>query len=203
MGRRRRIEVPGGYYHVHSRGNDRQAISFGRWSGRLFVRELERASLRHGWRIFAYCLMTNHYHVVLQIGDAGISAGMCELNGRFAIKTNATIKRTNHLFGQRFRSHLLETEGHLFESVRYTLLNPVRARQIVDPARWRFSSMRPTLRLEPSPSFLDVEWILSHFADDEKRAAAVFRRFVTDGIGTPPPTVPGTGGSAPRLRADH
>src|SRR3954470_617575 len=83
MGRPHRIEVPGGYYHVHTRGNDRQPIYFGNWSGRLFVRELERASERFHWRVLAYCLMANHYHVVLQIADV-LSDGMCELNGRFA-----------------------------------------------------------------------------------------------------------------------
>jgi len=62
MGRPPRIEVPGGYYHVHTRGNDRQDIYFGNWSGRLFLRELERVVVRYGWRILAYCLMPNHYH---------------------------------------------------------------------------------------------------------------------------------------------
>src|SRR5438093_153951 len=69
VGRRPRIEVPGGFYHVHTRGNDRRPIYFGSWSGRLFVRELARASQRHGWRILAYCLMTNHYHVVVRIDE--------------------------------------------------------------------------------------------------------------------------------------
>ena len=70
--------MPHGYYHVYTRGNDRQDIYFGNWSGRLFLRELERVVIRFGWWILAYCLMPNHYHVVMQIGDAGLSDGMSE-----------------------------------------------------------------------------------------------------------------------------
>lgn len=196
MGRPRRIEVPGGYYHVHTRGNDRQAIFFGNWSGKLFVRELERATRRYGWRVFAYCLMTNHYHVVLQIGDAGISDGMCELNGRFATISNRINKRSNHLFGERFRDHLIESDGYLLESCRYTLLNPVRAhRGVRDPRHWRWSSMGVTVGITPPPAWLDVDWILSHFGATPTMGRRVFEQFVADGIGAPF-TVPGTVGES-------
>ncbi len=76
--------MPDGYYHVHTHGNNRQDIYFGNWSGRLFLRKLKRAAVRHEWRILAYCLMQNYYHLVLQLGEAGLSDGMCELNDRFA-----------------------------------------------------------------------------------------------------------------------
>jgi REP element-mobilizing transposase RayT len=193
MGRPHRIEVPGGYYHVHTRGNDRQPIFFGNWSGRLFVRELERATRRHGWRIFAYCLMTNHYHVVMQIGDAGISNGMKELNHSFAIQSNLRNKRRDHLFGARFRSHLITNDGYLLESCRYTLLNPVRSHSIGDPCHWRWSSMAVTSGILRPPEWLDVDWILSHFGSNQARAREVFQQFVADGIGRPL-TVPGTVG---------
>jgi REP-associated tyrosine transposase len=191
--------VPDGYYHLHTRGNDRQAIYFGNWSGRLFVRELSRASRRHGWRVLAYCLMVNHYHLVLQIGDHGLSHGMCELNGRFAKISNWVNKRSNHLFGARFTSHLIEEEEYLLTACRYVLLNPVR-RTGTDPRNWRWSSMRATVGLEHPPPCLDVGWILGHFHANPQRARLEFERFVDAGRElNPPPSVPGTDGSAPWL----
>lgn len=183
--------MPGGYYHVHTRGNDRQAISFGNWSGRLFVRELGRATRRHGWRVLAYCLMPNHYHLVLE-NEERLSAGMCELNGRFATKSNWVNKRKDHLFGRRFTSHLIEDETYLLESVRYVLLNPVRsARGVSRPEHWRCSSMRAMLGREPAPAWLDVEFVLGFFGANEATARRRFVEFVLDGIGRPAP-VPGT-----------
>jgi putative transposase len=190
MGRPLRNQVPGGFYHVHTRGNDQQAITFGNWSGRLFVRELARATRRHGWRILAYCLMTNHYHVVLQI-DERLSAGMCELNGRFAKISNWVNKRKNHLFGERFTSHLIEDDAYLLESVRYVLLNPVRSAGVTRPEHWRCSSARATLGLDPAPAWLDVDFVLGYFGATPERARARFYAFLLEGIGRPL-TVPGT-----------
>jgi len=190
MGRPLRIQVAGGFYHVHTRGNDQQPITFGNWSGRLFVRELVRATRRHGWRILAYCLMTNHYHVVLQI-DERLSAGMCELNGRFAIKSNWINKRKDHLFGRRFTSHLIEDDAYLLESVRYVLLNTVRAGGVKRPEHWRCSSARATLGLEPTPGWLDVEFVLGYFGATPERARTRFYEFLLEGMERPL-TVPGT-----------
>jgi REP-associated tyrosine transposase len=182
--------VPGAYYHVHTRGNDRGRIYFGNWSGRLFVRELERAALRYGWRILAHCLMENHYHFVAQIGEAGLSRGMCELNTRIAQTSNWRNKRTDHLFGKRFSSWIVEDDRYLFEVLRYVLLNPVRAGRVEDPRDYRWSSMRATLGLEHPPSFLDVGFVLGHFGR-LPRARTAFAEFVDAGLGRPRP-VPGT-----------
>src|SRR5258707_11440027 len=177
MGRPHRIEIRGGFHHVHTGGNDRHEISFGNWSGRLFVRELARAAQRHGWRVLAYCLMTNHYHVVLQI-DERLSAGMCELNGRFATTSNWVNKRKNHLFGQRFTSHLIEDDAYLLESVRYVLLNPVRSAGVTRPELWRCSSARATLVLDPAPAWLDVQFVLCYFGATPEQARAPFYKFL-------------------------
>jgi REP element-mobilizing transposase RayT len=199
MGRKRRIEVPGGYYHVHTRGNDRRQIYFGSWSGRLFVRELTRASQRHGWRVLAYCLMVNHYHVVLRI-DEGLSQGMCELNGRFALISNWTNGRHDHLFGRRFTSHLIEDDSYLFESIRYVVLNPIRAGRVESPERWRWSSMRPTVGLDRPPACLDLALVLGLFGSTSTAARRRFREFVAEGLDSRVP-VPGTDLWGPRGRA--
>jgi putative transposase len=182
--------VPGGFYHVHTRGNDRRPIYFGSWSGRLFVRELARASQRHGWRILAYCLMTNHYHVVLRI-DEVLSQAMCELNGRFALQSNWHNGRLDHLFGRRFTSHLIEEDAYLLESIRYVVLNPVRAARVKNPERWRWSSMRPTVGLDRPPPCLDLDFVLGLFGSTQKAARRNFREFVAAGLDSPM-LVPGT-----------
>jgi putative transposase len=201
MARRPRIEIPGASYHVTSRGNDRQRIYFGNWSGRLFVRELERAALRYGWRVFAYCLMTNHYHVVLQIDERGLSDGMCELNGRFARVSNWVNRRTDHLFGKRFYDRVIETDEHWQEACRYVLLNPVRGETgCRDPRQWRWSSLRPTLGLEHPPACLDVGEVLARFGRTPRTGRDQLWRFVRDGMATTP--VPGTDeGSPPSAEA--
>jgi putative transposase len=198
MGRSPRIQVPGGFYHVHTRGNNQQAISFGNWSGRLLVREIKRAARRHGWRILAYCLMTNHYHLVFQI-DERLSAGMCELNGRFATISNWVNKRKDHLFGRRFTSHLIEDDAYLLESVRYVLLNPVRSAGVTKPEHWRWSSTRAMLGLEPAPPWLDVEFVLGYFGATPETARRRFYAFLLEGIGRPM-TVPGTDRKAVKLK---
>ncbi len=193
MGRPLRIEVPYGYYHVHARGNNRQDIYFGNWSGRLFVRELERTSQRQGWRVLAYCLMRNHYHVVLQTGDGGLSDGMRDLNSRFASQSNYRNRRRDHLFGRRFTSHLIETEEYLLESCRYVLLNPVRSGSIGDPRQWRWSSMRATMGLELPPACLDAASVVAPFSPKPARAVMLFGQFVDAG-NVLPWRVPGSRG---------
>jgi putative transposase len=196
VARRPRIEIPGASYHVTMRGNDRQRIYFGNWSGRLFVRELDRAARRYGWRVFAYCLMTNHHHVVLQIGDRGFSHGMGELNGRFARATNLVTRRTDHLFGKRFFDRLIDDDGHWEEACRYVLLNPVRSQTgCDDPRRWRWSSLRATLGLDHPPACLDVGEVLARFGREPRSARDELWRFIREGMAAPP-SVPGTDGTA-------
>jgi len=200
MARRPRIEIPGASYHVTARGNDRQRIYFGNWSGRLFVRELDRAALRYGWRVFAYCLMTNHYHVILRIDERGLSHGMCELNGRFARTTNWVNRRSDHVFGKRFYARELGDEEYWDEALRYVVLNPVRGEgRCRDPRQWRWSSLRPTLGLEHPPACLDVGEVLGRFGREPRSARKRLLRFVRDGM-TEPSTVPGTDAPAPLSR---
>jgi putative transposase len=134
--------------------------------------------------------MLNHYHAVLQIDEA-LSQGMCELNGRFAVRSNRRNGRRDHLFGRRFTSHLIEDDAYLLESIRYVVLNPVRAGRVQNPERWHWSSMRATLGLERPPACLDLEFVLGLFGSTPRTARRNFRDFVAAGLGAPLP-VPGT-----------
>ena len=179
----RRIEIPGGYYHVGTRGNNKQAIYLGNDDRRLFLLLLARTVRRHGWKILAYCLMTNHYHLVLQIGEGGLSRGMCELNGGYAVGFNARHGRSNHLFGRRYWDEPIESDSHLYETCRYTVLNPERAGLVRHPGDWLWSSYRATAGLELSPAFLAAGEVLSFFGKNPAAATAAYIAFVSDGRG--------------------
>jgi putative transposase len=181
MGYELRIVVPGGIYNVGSRGNNKETI-FHDDTGRMdFLRRLAKVAVRYDWRGWAYCLMGNHFHLVLQIADSGLSNGMQELNAGYAIETNKRHRRTGHLVRNRFYSRLLTEDSHLLELCRYVVLNPVRAGLCASPADWPWSSYRACAGLEQPHPFLDVGRVLglfSHRADEARRA---YRSFVLSG----------------------
>ncbi len=180
---RPRIEIPGGYYHVGSRGNNKQPLFLTDDDRSLFLLALARASARHAWRIHAYCLMTNHYHVVLQLTTGGLSGGMCELNGGYALSFNARYGRSNHLFGRRFWDEQIESDSHFFKACRYVVLNPVRAGLVRTPEEWPWRSYRATVGLDFAPPFLVTDELLSHFGPTPASAREAFIGYVSEGRG--------------------
>ena len=147
MPRPPRVEVPGGYYHVTSRGNNRQEI-FDEALRLSFLLHVARTARRYGWVVLAWALMTNHYHLIFQLGDGGLSDGMHELNTSLALTSNARFGRMNHCFGRRFWSTQLETDRHLFASIQYAMWNPPRAGVGEHPADSTWSSFRARAGLD-------------------------------------------------------
>jgi REP element-mobilizing transposase RayT len=176
-----RTEIPGSYYHVCTRGNNRRPIFVDDRDRRVFLMMLRRLGRKYGWAIYAYCLMTNHYHVLLQLSEGGLSRGMCELNGGFALDFNARRGRADHLFGRRFWSDLIDHDSHLLASCRYIVLNPLRAGLCDDADAWPWSSYRACAGGELPPSFLAVGDLLELFGHDPIRAQAAYRGYVSNG----------------------
>ena len=127
MARPLRLEYEGAVYHVTSRGNARDEIFLGDVDRAQFLETLGDAIRRHGWICHAYCLMTNHYHLLIETPEAGLSRGMQLLNGVYTQWFNRRHQRVGHLFQGRFKAVLVEKESHLLELARYVVLNPVRA----------------------------------------------------------------------------
>jgi REP element-mobilizing transposase RayT len=184
-----RIEIAGAYYHLGTRGNNRCDIFEDDDDRLVFILMLNGIADRYGWSIVAYCLMTTHYHLVMRIGEAGMARGFCELNGGYAREFNARHGRRNHLFGRRYWDGMIESEGYLLESIRYTVLNPVRAGIAGSPADWRWSSYRACAGLDHPIACLDLEHALGLFNRPHVVAARhAFRRFVHAGLGPRQPT---------------
>jgi putative transposase len=140
MPRPLRIQVAGGTYHVTSRGNRRQAIYFDDDDRRWFSMLRHRVIQRCGWRLHAYCLMSNHFHLLVETPEPNLSFGMQRLKSDYAGYFNERHSLVGHLFQQRFDSRLIETEKHFEKTLRYIALNPVKAGLCDHPAEWPWSS---------------------------------------------------------------
>jgi len=183
MARPLRIEFEGALYHVTSRGNTRQEIFLDKEDRERFLERLGKVVDRLGWICHGYCLMTNHFHLLVETPAANLSRGMQLLNGTYTQGFNRRHGRVGHVLQGRFKGILVEKESHLLELARYVVLNPVRAGAVKHPREYRWSSYRATAGEEAPASFLTVEWILSQFDGNLKRARAAYRQFVMEGLG--------------------
>jgi REP element-mobilizing transposase RayT len=172
--------IPGGIYHITSKGNRGQATFLDDYDRGLFLHLAATVVKSHGWRCDAYCLMTNHYHLLVQTPDPNLSDGMQRLNGDYAQWFNHLHGFEGHLFQDRFGSRVVETPAHLLEVMRYVVMNPVRAGICREPADWPWSSFASMLGLAPRHELLTVDWTLRQFSASTDRARERLRAFVAD-----------------------
>jgi len=144
MSRPLRIEYPGAVYHVTSRGNEKKPVFKTDQDRQNFLNTLQRVNKRYHLICHAYCLMTNHYHLLLETSDGNLSLGMRQLNGVYTQVFNKLHGRTGHLFQGRYQSILIQKGSHLLEVCRYVVLNPVRAGTVEKPEDWKWSSYLAT-----------------------------------------------------------
>ncbi|MDD5264163.1 MAG: transposase [Candidatus Bipolaricaulis sp.] len=183
MARPLRIEYEGAVYHVTSRGNARQDIFLVDSDREVFLEVLDDVVKRYGWTCHAYCLMTNHYHLLLETPEANLSRGMRHLNGVYTQAFNRRHVRSGHVLQGRFKAIVVEKETHLLELARYVVLNPVRARAVRSARDWPWSSYRATAGMAEAPKFLTTGWVLAQFHRSPARAANLYREFVKQGRG--------------------
>jgi len=186
MARPLRIEFPGAVYHITSRGNARQEIYLDDADRRAFLEVLAQVVERFHWICHAYCLMGNHYHLLVETPEPTLSRGMRQLNGVYTQRFNQRHGRVGHLFGGRFKAILVEREAYLLELCRYVVLNPVRAGLVRAAKDWPWSSYRATAGLAEAPPLLTVDWILAQFSERRSKAQRRYRRFVAEGKGISP-----------------
>jgi putative transposase len=167
---------------VGSRGVDRQPI-FGvvRWDRDKFLLLLERVVETYGWRCHAYCLMGNHFHLVLDTPRANLAAGMQYLKGCYAQWFNSYRGREGALFERRYWYRIAASEAHVLSLARYVVLNPVRAGLRREPEDWPWSSFAATVGIEPPPRFLHIDEVLGWFGGGG-HAHVRYGEFVHDAI---------------------
>jgi putative transposase len=183
MGRPPRLQAPGEIFHVGAKGNRACRIFVDDYERHVFLTLLAKHAKRHDWILLAYVLMTNHYHLLLQLRSCSLSAGMCELNGEFSRFTSVRHGlEPGHLFGKRFWSELMESDAHFLATARYIELNPVRARICRSPAKWSWSSYRALAGLDFAPDFLASAELLKHFGRSPEAARREYRAFVQAGV---------------------
>jgi REP element-mobilizing transposase RayT len=180
MPRPLRIQFPGAVYHVMNRGNGGQAIFADATDARRFLALLEEIAAPLDWRFRAYCLMTNHYHFVLETPQPNLSAGMQALAARYTQEFNRRHGRDGQIFRGRFHAILVEPESYLVSLVRYVVLNPVLAGLAAEPAAWRWSSYRATAGTAAPPPMLDLSWLIGPYGAALPEAQQAWRADIAE-----------------------
>jgi REP element-mobilizing transposase RayT len=169
-----------GYHHVVSRGNNKQSIFLDQDDLWFFCITVDRIALRYGWTVVAYCLMNNHYHLILSIGDKGLSDGMRDLNTAVACRFNVKHGRINHLFGKRFWSRRIKTHASILSTIRYVVQNPRRAGGSKPLEAYVWSSYAASIGLAFARIRLARDELLAFFGSTPEHAVEAFRAFCSE-----------------------
>jgi len=178
MARPLRLEFAGALYHVTSRGDHREKIYLDDQDRRTFLDLLGKEIFQQHWLCYAYCLMENHYHVLIETPEPNLVRGMRRLNGVYTQSFNRRHGRVGHVFQGRYKAILVDKENYLLELCRYIVLNPVRAKIAMTAEKWEWSSYRGTSGETAAAKWLAVDKVVSLFAGRR----STYRRFVADGI---------------------
>ncbi len=187
MARPLRIEFAGALYHVTSRGDRQEDIYLDDIDRAAFLDILGKVCGRFNWIVHAYCLMSNHYHLLIETPDANLAQGMRQLNGVFTQRFNRRHERVGHVFQGRYKAILVQKEAYLLELARYIVLNPVRAQMVRTAKDWPWSSYRATAGFKKNEKWLMVNWLLASFSSRKSNALKRYRDFVSEGRNQPAP----------------
>jgi putative transposase len=181
MARKPRVHFPGALYHVISRGNQRQRVFRDDQDHRRFETLLGEAVKGHSLTLYAYVMMPNHFHLLLEVSRAPLSKAMQTLLYRYTHYYNRRYRKIGHLFQGRYKAILCDRDSYLMELIRYLHLNPVRAGMVKEPTQYRWSSHREYLR-GGTDKGIAVEQGLKLWGEPRGRAIKAYERFIGDGI---------------------
>jgi len=182
MARPLRLEFSGAIYHITSRGNAREQVFLDEVDRKIFLSIIVDTVKRYNFIFHAYCLMENHYHLLVETPDPNLSLGMRQLNGVYTQAFNRRHQRVGHIFQGRYKSILVEKGPHLLELCRYIVLNPVKAGMVKRPEQWLWSSYKATAGMSRAAEFLSTDWILKQFSRNKTEAKKLYIEFVNKGL---------------------
>lgn len=183
MSRPLRIEYPGATYHISAFGNDEQDVFRSKHDRKKFLQILAQTTMRYNWICHGYCLMNDHYHLLIETPESNLSLGMRQVNGVYTQYFNRTHGTSGQIYHGRFKSILIEKETYLAELCRYIVLNPVRVKKVDKAGQWKWSSYNFTAKnTKSTENFVDTTWLLSNFDNKKKKARKKYRKFVETGI---------------------
>jgi len=184
MPRSLRLHVPAAFYHVTLRGNHRQNIFFKPADRQLFEDITAEVLERFTARLHAYCLMSNHVHLLMQVGDTPLGRLMLRIASRYARNVQARLRTTGHLFERRYHAVLIDADEYLLELLRYIHLNPVRAHMVAHPSDYPWSSHHAYLG-RTTANWVTTDFALAMFHAERDRAIAAYVRFVENDLDQP------------------
>ena len=179
MARPLRIEYRGAFYHVMARGNEKKSIYWDNRDRQKYLSFLESSHQRYGAVFGAFCLMNNHYHLLLETPRGNLSEILHHINAGYTTYFNCRHKRTGHLLQGRFHSILVEKDSYVLELSRYIHLNPIRAGLVARPEEYPWSSYRYLISRRENLPYLCKETILSYFRSN---AAHEYQQFIQEGM---------------------
>lgn len=184
MARHYRAPAEGGFYHVTNRGNNKQPIFLDRGDGLFFLKYLAKGCLSANIRIHAYCLMTNHYHLLVETPEANLSYALSLIQAPYARHFNKKYNRVGHVFQGSFRSCIIEVDEYYLTVVRYIMQNPIRANITQDLSRYEFCSFRMSLGFAPAEKWFAHDYLMGKFSEQGATngvdGKAEFMRFVRE-----------------------
>ncbi|OGW36497.1 MAG: hypothetical protein A2Y97_14045 [Nitrospirae bacterium RBG_13_39_12] len=183
MARQLRIEFEGAFYHITSRGNQRERIYFEDGDRDSFLEILKRTKERYGYHLHAYVLMDNHYHLMVETPKANISQTMQNINTSYTVYINKKHRRSGHLFQGRFKGMIVDKDEYLVTLSRYIHLNPVRAGVVQKPEEYKWSSYGFYIDSSNKDTLVNTGDTLSMFSGKKRQAVKAYKEFVDRGIG--------------------
>ncbi len=179
MARPLRINYPGAFYHVTSRGNERKNVYKSKHDREKFFEYLESAAQRDYAVIHAFCLMDNHNHLLIETSSGNLPRIMRHINGAYTTYFNVKRARSGHLFQGRYKAILVEIDEYAKELSRYIHLNPVRAKMVKTPEEYEWSSYRFYIGATKPPKWLYRDFILGYFGNKVSIAQKGYHNFVS------------------------